>query len=74
METLGLVSGLATLLVTYKLFFRDMHELFDSIKFWLTPDIISLFRGEYLEDTWAEWKLIAWLGSGFVMGYLITHF
>lgn len=41
--------------------FSTWEEFFECVKFWLTPDIISMFRGEWVEDTWAELKLFAWL-------------
>ena len=47
---------------SYKVIFGDLHELGRSIKFWLTPNIISWFRGEWSEDRWASLKLGLWLG------------
>lgn len=38
-------------------FFDGWAGFFESLKFWLTPDVFSLFRGEYTEDRWAEMKL-----------------
>ncbi len=40
-----------------KVLFEDWSGFWESIKFWLTPDIISWFRGEHWEDAWAEVKL-----------------
>jgi len=42
----------------YKGFFKDRHELGRCLKFWVTPNIVSLFRGEYWEDRAAEFKLL----------------
>ncbi len=41
--------------------FKTWEEFWDCVKFWLTPDIISLFRGEWIEDQWAEMKLFLWI-------------
>lgn len=41
----------------YRFLFEDVDELADAIKFWITPEIFSAFRGEYLDDIWAELKL-----------------
>ena len=43
------------------LLFKDWENFWDCVKFWLTPDIISLFRGEWIEDQWAQVKLSLWL-------------
>ncbi len=68
METVAAVSGLvATVIVMAVLFkplFGDWEEFVECIKFWFTPDIFSLFTGEYLEDRWSELKLVFWLVCG----------
>jgi hypothetical protein len=46
-----------------KLFFNTWDELGEAIAFWITPDIISAFRGEFWEDWWAELKLGVWILS-----------
>ena len=43
--------------VLYRILFEDLEELWGAIRFWLTPDLISAFRGEYWDDLWAELKL-----------------
>ena len=40
-----------------RVLFEDWSGFWESVKFWLTPDIISWFRGEYWEDVWSEMKL-----------------
>jgi hypothetical protein len=39
------------------LFFGDWSGFWDCLRFWFTPDWISLFNGEYFEDRWSEAKL-----------------
>ena len=41
------------------------------MKFYFTPDIISLFRGKFWEDNWAETKLALWLGISGLVGMLV---
>lgn len=41
-----------------RVLFEDWSGFFESVKFWLTPDIISWFRGERWEDAWAETRLL----------------
>lgn len=59
--------------------FKDWDEFVEAVKFYITPDIFSLFRGEFVDDLWAEYKLGFWaagcFASVFVEGYLIqTYF
>lgn len=53
-----------------RVFFRDWDEFRESVRFWMTPDLISAFRGQYVEDWWAEAKLGLWVVSctAFVVG------
>ena len=44
-----------------KRFFTDWQGLWEAVKFWLTPDIISMFRGEYFEDWWESAKLFVFV-------------
>jgi hypothetical protein len=40
-----------------RVLFEDWSGFWESIKFWLTPNFISFFRGEYWDDVWSELKL-----------------
>lgn len=66
---LAILGGSAVGYMLYKLLFDTWDEFIHCVKFCFTPDIISLFRGQYYEDMWAELKLIFWLvvtvGCGF---------
>ena len=56
-------------------FFRTWGDFWDSVKFWLTPNIFSALGGRYWDDMWAELKLILWIicsvGAVFGEAYLI---
>ncbi|MGI0116506.1 hypothetical protein [Zooshikella sp. RANM57] len=67
------IAFFLTLWAMYKLLFGDKDELIECIKFWFTPDIISMFRGTYWEDHWAEFKIFIWLGSAGVVAYGVYH-
>lgn len=58
--------------------FGDMATFWECVKFWLTPDIFSWFRGRYWEDQFARIRLGIWLilCGGLVFGeyYLITTY
>jgi hypothetical protein len=44
----GLLSGI----------FFHQEGLAGALKYWFMPDLVSLFRGEYIDDQWAETKLL----------------
>ena len=52
------VCGLPFMLMLGKLLFGSWHGFFEALRFMLTPDLVSLFRGEGLDDQWASLKLI----------------
>lgn len=37
--------------------FKDWEDVWESIKYWVMPDWLSMLRGEYFEDLWSELKL-----------------
>lgn len=41
----------------YKVIFKDEDDFNESVKYSVTPDIFSLFKGEYFRDRVAESKL-----------------
>jgi hypothetical protein len=43
-----------------RMFFGDLDGFADSLHFWFIPDLISLLRGQYWDDQWAELKLGLW--------------
>lgn len=68
---LSLITGAAAAAALFHILFEDKEEFYDCVKFWLKPDVISLFRGESLEDMWAEFKLLAWAGSSWLAGHVV---
>ena len=68
METIaaisGLVASLAVMALLFKPLFGDWEEFVECLKFWIMPDIFSLFAGEFLDDLWGELKLVFWLVCG----------
>jgi len=54
--------GLLVAFLFFKPFFDDWSGFWECVKFWFTPDLISLFRGQWEEDRWATMKLFIWLG------------
>jgi len=61
-----------------KVFFKDLDDFLESVRFWFTPNIFSAFRGEYMDDLFAEMKLILWIGFSIGLvyweaGWLMDH-
>ncbi len=65
MSTIGWVILIGANVPVYWLIgwviFGNWGEFRECIRYLLTPDIISLFRGERGEDWWAEMKLAYWV-------------
>jgi hypothetical protein len=55
--TLLAVANIPVYLGLGSIFFGDFADFFECLRFWFTPDWISLFRGEWIEDRWSETKL-----------------
>ncbi len=68
---LAVLCGLGLLVLLFKPVFGNRGEFLRCLKYYLTPDIISLFRGKYGEDTWAELKLFVWFVPPIVAGLLV---
>ena len=62
--------------VTFRFFFDDSDEFWDCVRYSFTPDIFSMFRGEYFEDLAKSFKLSIYLilmgGAGFLTYLGIT--
>ncbi len=43
--------------IYFRFIFSNEDDFHNSLKYTLTPDIFSLFRGEYFKDRFAEFKL-----------------
>ena len=69
----AIAAALLTAVLLYMLLFKDWDDFLECVKFWLIPDIVSMFRGEYWEDAWAELKLLLWLSISIGVGALVYH-
>ena len=57
----------------FRLFFKDLPDFIECLRFYFTPNIISVFRGEGEQDWWASLKLGVWLTLAVGMGFA-THY
>ncbi|MBM81667.1 MAG: hypothetical protein CMJ78_13895 [Planctomycetaceae bacterium] len=73
MEAFAIVTacgiGMAVLTLLFKPFFGNWEEFADCVRFWFTPDLFSLVRGEAVHDFVAELKLGIWFFCGGGCGY-----
>jgi hypothetical protein len=46
----------------FRFFFDDFGDFMERVRFWITPDIVSMFQGEWLENEWASTKLFIYVG------------
>lgn len=67
---LAICAGLATAFLLFKPFFNDCEKFGECIRYWLTPDIVSMIRGEWAEDQWASMKLFLYVGLSIGSGIL----
>ena len=77
--TLAIVLAVVNIplyLILGKFFFDGWSGFWDAVKFWLTPDLFSAFKGEYWDDWWAELKLgffIVACGAAVVAEYIFIQ-
>ncbi len=75
MEHFPIVAGVGVAVVfwllTFRVFFKGRDDFFDAIRLWMTPDIVSAFRGEWGEDMWSSTKLMIWIGAGACIGVIV---
>lgn len=61
MEVLPIIAGAAAFLLVWKFlfrfFFEDSEDFWECVRFSFTPDMFSLFKGEYWDDKLKSMKL-----------------
>ncbi len=40
--------------------FREWDEFVECVRFWITPEIVSAFQGEYYDSFWGKMRLGLW--------------
>jgi phosphate/sulfate permease len=65
----GGVVGVGTAAALFTTIFGGWDGFVECVRFWFTPDVLSLFRGEYEEDWWSELKIGAWLAISALTGF-----
>ncbi|MBN1588664.1 MAG: hypothetical protein JW888_04040 [Pirellulales bacterium] len=67
----GFIAAFVVLALLFKPLFGDAEGFGECLRFWITPDIFSMVRGEWGEDLLAEIKLGVWLFCGGAAGYAV---
>jgi hypothetical protein len=52
----------------FRVFFKDLPDFVECLRFYFQPNFISWLRGEWREDWWASWKLGVWMTLSLAMG------
>jgi len=66
----SITIGLLVAWITFRSFFDDLSDFFDCLRLYFTPEIISIFRGEWRERNWADLKLLVYFGLSGGVGFL----
>lgn len=56
---------------TFRFFFYDRSDFRECLRYTCTPDLVSLFRGEFLEDMGKSIKFSVFLWCGLGGGLLV---
>ena len=62
--------GVVAALVLFRVFFSDLDNFFECLRFYFQPDWLSAFRGEWVEDKWSTMKLFVWVCLSAAAGIL----
>lgn len=71
---LSVVAALAVMRLTFSWFFDDFEDFKECLMLWFTPDIIDIFRGQFVEGFWADIKILFWLLVAGTVGYSVHTF
>jgi len=65
----GVLAGSFMAYILYRLLFNTKQDFMECVRYWFTPDILSMIKGNYFEDSWAELKLLLWAVPSIAVGY-----
>ncbi len=69
----AVIAGIGELILTFKLFFDDLADYSEAWEYFFTPDFWSIFKGEYADDVWAEFKLTIYHVGGILTGIVVYY-
>src|SRR5947208_13386422 len=65
---ISIAAGVIIAAVLFRLFFKGFSDFINCLRFYFQPNIISLFRGELVEDFWGSLRLGVWM----VLSLIVT--
>lgn len=68
----SIAVGAAVAGVLFKVFFDSWEDFLDCLRLESTPELLSVFRGEWHERQWAHVKVLFYVGLSGGSG-LMTH-
>jgi hypothetical protein len=77
METIALIAAFVVAFfvgkLAYRLLFEDSTDFWECVRFSFTPNIFSLFKGQYFEDVGKSFKFGLFLAVTIGSGVLTYH-
>ena len=74
MSLSGVIVFILTAGVLFNMVFSSKDDFIDSVKYYFTPDVWSVFKGEFHQDFVAQGKLFIWLALSCLAGYGADQF
>jgi hypothetical protein len=63
--------SVATAILLFRLFFEDWSDFWECLRLSSQPDLVSIFRGEWVESHTASAKLAFWMLASAIPGWLV---
>jgi hypothetical protein len=64
---ISIAAGVIVAALLFRLLFKGFSDFINCLRFYFQPDIISLFRGELVQDFWASLRLGLWVGVSLIV-------
>jgi hypothetical protein len=65
---ISIAAGVIMAALLFRLFFKGFSDFIECLRFYFQPNIISLFRGELVDDFWGSLRLGVWV----VLSLIVT--
>ena len=65
---ISIAAGVIIAALLFRLFFKGFSDFIECLRFYFQPNIISLFRGELVDDFWGSLRLGVWV----VLSLIVT--
>ena len=74
MSLSGVIVFILTAGLLFNIVFSSKDDFIDSVKYYFTPDVWSVFKGEFHQGSVAQGKLFIWLALSGLVGYGADQF